>query len=1083
MKTKHFLFTLLICCVSIGMSAAEWTDANGTVWKFTTSGSNATLYGSTSTPCISGTIPTNLVIPSIVYIGETAYSVNKIGYTAFYGCLSLTSINIPESVTSIGNNAFNGCSSLTSINIPEGVTAIERYAFQNCSSLTSINIPEGVTAIGESAFQGCSSLTSINIPEGVTAIGESAFQGCSRLTSINIPEGVTAIGGSAFWGCSSLTSINIPEGVTAIGDYAFLNCSSLTSINIPEGVTAIGGSAFQGCSSLTSINIPEGVTAIGGSAFSGCNMAYMFFGGNTPCTLSDKSSIATTATLIVPDDAVDTYRTAWPDFQNVIVGSSDNVLKTVNVTANESSSNLANQIGEENLLKVTKLKVTGTINSYDMMVIRNKMINLRELDLEEANIVANDYQYYQGYHSEDDVFGGSFLKDTKIMSVVLPTTVTSIGYYAFSQCYNLRSVSNWEGVEILGDYAFESCSNLKEIDLPNSLTYIGECAFSGCSALSSITIPQGVATINSRTFEYCYSLQSVQLSPQTTVVSSNAFSGCSNLKEFHLPPYLQSIGDYTFSDCRSLKDIYAYMVDVPTISTNTFNDYQHQTLYVPEFLYNKYYYDTNWSQFLEVKVCALQPGDYENFYANSDVTFEDGVERIPEAPDAELGEQGGIIVEGDTPQPFDEVDQNVDGDGTGASLIGEDNGETQGNLPVNKLRVKLQVKADKWYFFSFPYDVTIADCEYPGQYVWRTYDGLIRAMQGANGWKNVEGEKLLAGQGYIFQSSAKGKLIITFDRPSFGGDKPKPLASYTTGNGNAANASWNFVGNPYSCYYSIDENDFSAPITVWNGSSYEAYRPGDDDYHLQPYQAFFVQKPESVEEINFEAERRETYTQSEKKKKNQANMRRAQGIAPERLLINLTIGNDETADADRTRVVLNEKASHNYELECDAAKFMSGEAAAQIYTVENGVQMAINERPSTGDIRLGYSAQRAGTLHIEASRMDMPMLLLDTQKNMTFDLSLGAYEFETEAGTNNTRFMLLPSNEATAIRDLKDATGVVIGMQKGGLNFGGAEGKQIVIYNTNGTVVAQPTGNGFVSLPMGTYVVKVGNKTAKMFVK
>ena len=66
MKTKHFLITLLMCCVSISMSAESWTDANGTTWNFTTNGSNATLSSSTSTPCISGTIPTNLVIPSIV---------------------------------------------------------------------------------------------------------------------------------------------------------------------------------------------------------------------------------------------------------------------------------------------------------------------------------------------------------------------------------------------------------------------------------------------------------------------------------------------------------------------------------------------------------------------------------------------------------------------------------------------------------------------------------------------------------------------------------------------------------------------------------------------------------------------------------------------------------------------------------------------------------------------------------------------------------------------------------------------------------------------------------------------------------
>ena len=195
----------------------------------------------------------------------------SIGNYAFFGCSSLTSINIPDGVKTIGNYAFSDCSSLTSINIPDGVTSIGSGAFFDCSSLTSINIPDGVTSIGSGAFFDCSSLTSINIPDGVTSIGNSAFAICSSLTSINIPDGVTSIGQWAFSDCSSLTSITLPESVTSIETYAFSDCSSLTSINIPDGVKTIGDHAFSGCSSLTSINISDGVKTIGNSAFSDCS--------------------------------------------------------------------------------------------------------------------------------------------------------------------------------------------------------------------------------------------------------------------------------------------------------------------------------------------------------------------------------------------------------------------------------------------------------------------------------------------------------------------------------------------------------------------------------------------------------------------------------------------------------------------------------------------------------------------------------------------------------------------------------------------------------------------------------------------
>ncbi len=155
MKPKHLILSLLALLTSITASANEWTDANGTVWSFKISGSNATLYKSWEVSCISGTIPNDLTIPATVYNGNTPYTVTSIGDYAFYKCSRLTSINIPEGVTSIEYDTFRACSSLTSINIPNSVTSIGQSAFEDCSGLTSINIPNGVTSIGRSAFSGC----------------------------------------------------------------------------------------------------------------------------------------------------------------------------------------------------------------------------------------------------------------------------------------------------------------------------------------------------------------------------------------------------------------------------------------------------------------------------------------------------------------------------------------------------------------------------------------------------------------------------------------------------------------------------------------------------------------------------------------------------------------------------------------------------------------------------------------------------------------------------------------------------------------------------------------------------------------
>ncbi len=178
-------------------------------------------------------------------------SVTSMGYLAFGGCRSLTSITIPDSVTSINDAVFESCSSLTSVTIPDSVTSIGDWAFSYCPKLTRITIPDSVTSIGDGAFYDCTSLTSITIGNGVTSIGDYAFSGCSSLTSISIPNGVTRIGEDAFFYCSSLISITIPDSVTIIDWYAFNGCSSLTNITIPDNVTSIGDYAFDNCEKLT----------------------------------------------------------------------------------------------------------------------------------------------------------------------------------------------------------------------------------------------------------------------------------------------------------------------------------------------------------------------------------------------------------------------------------------------------------------------------------------------------------------------------------------------------------------------------------------------------------------------------------------------------------------------------------------------------------------------------------------------------------------------------------------------------------------------------------------------------------------
>jgi hypothetical protein len=96
---------------------------------------------------------------------------------------------IPPGVTTIKECAFYGCRSLTSVNIPSRATIIDVQIFYGRSSPTSIDIPSGVTIIWAEAFRDCSSLTSVDIPASVTFIKPGVFSACSRLKVIRVhPE-------------------------------------------------------------------------------------------------------------------------------------------------------------------------------------------------------------------------------------------------------------------------------------------------------------------------------------------------------------------------------------------------------------------------------------------------------------------------------------------------------------------------------------------------------------------------------------------------------------------------------------------------------------------------------------------------------------------------------------------------------------------------------------------------------------------------------------------------------------------------------------------------------------------------------
>ena len=160
----------------------------------------------------------------------------------------------------------------------------------------------------------------------------------------------------------------------------------------------------------------------------------------------------------------------------------------------------------------------------------------------------------RGFGDIDSVSAGAapwYANRSEIKKVTVLSGVTSVGYYAFSDCTNLETVILPESVETIGRYAFAGCTKLSAISLPNAITEIASHAFFGCSSLTEIVIPTGVTRISPSAFEDCISLVTVVLHDGVTTIGESAFEGCSSLASINIPS-AAVVKNYAFDGCSGL---------------------------------------------------------------------------------------------------------------------------------------------------------------------------------------------------------------------------------------------------------------------------------------------------------------------------------------------------------------------------------------------------------------------------------------------------------------------------------------------------------------------------------------------------
>lgn len=963
---------------------------------------------------IPSTVRYNGVTYAVVALYDNRYNQNKVrtltlprtlrhindGGLSYYR--AITDLEIPANVERMGNEIVGNCPQLQRIKVnaevpptlgslgddsyyEDGYRAyrhlrivIPRESFHayrlvnawNTDYNVLIGGDEGVTVstgkiaagdLGHVVIEEAGYLQEVNklIIEGeLNADDWSKIKQMTNLTELDLSKAlIDEIPNEAFNGRWAIDKVLLPPTLKKIGAYAFQG-TALTSVNIPDNVETIKECAFNNARQLQEVHLPDSLTSLGTSAFEYCR--------------SLRTIKIPTKLKVIPPYTFD----ACKSLQSVELHDS------ITGFGNHAFVNC-------DLREITLPKSTSWVDSDAF----SGNVNLSKVTLNEGLVNISDKAFYQ----------------TAIDTLNCPSTLRSIRNSAFARCNNLRQINLNEGLTRIEVYALAN-NKATEIVLPSSLEYCSQSAFDDCDSLVTIearsVMPpntdgncplSGTDLTKAVLYVPVWSLSEYQLAPgwnQFYTFRTSDF----------MPQYVKVNKDFYFTLRDELDPDYRPDIEL-TVTNNEItdsqgnDDYQHGNLTISgrsKLAVNDF------SMVLSPFTKYIYEGGYYDYYSNESYRYL---------------------------RP--------------TSLI------VKGEMRAENVTINLWNATNRWQFVSFPFDVKVSDIvpvDSTTSWVIRGHSGAERAAGNAAAvWQNLSADDVLqAGKGYIMQcfkpNDKNGNnyyaaqftvrpLTTTVNRQQiFNADNrtvalEEHLAEFEH------NRSWNLIGNPYPSYFDTRFLDFGAPFMVWNSNNqnYEAYSPVDDSYILAPAEAFFVQRPVDQESITFLKDGRQTdrYARTLVEEEPASVPQRIRAAydsnahtAAQRTVFNITLAKDGQ-QADRTRVVINEAATMQYDLSRDAAKFTGTEpAVSQIFTINGATRYAINERPlNNGQALLGLHFGTDGTYTIGLSNQpDGQVTLEDRLTGTKLQLNgTAGYSFTAKAGDSTDRFVLHFDAVATGI--------------------------------------------------------------------
>ncbi len=441
---------------NISANAAETHTTDN--YQYTVSGSSATITG------YSGSFLLSLSIPSKL----DKYTVTAIGEKAFDSVMILTGITIPSTVTTIGTKAFYNCYALTKVNIGSGVTKIGDLAFANCTNLPSLTIPKSVVAIGDGILAFCPALTTIAVESGNSRfdVTGNVLYNTNKTTlyaypaklagdSFTVPSGVTLIESYAFSGASKLSSVTLGSKVTGIGPYAFSD-SSIKIIDMSDSSpAAIGVYAFSKCANLSTVTLPGSVSSVGSGAFSGCTSLATIVLSSKMDTIADYmfDGCKTLVNLSIPATLKSIGKAAFKGCSSMKGAEIPSTVTSIGDSAFENCTSL-----KKFVLSGSTKSLTGSVFSGCTSLAEFTVKSSDYFTTVDSGVLTNKAKTKLVCYPADKS-GDSY---------TVPSTITSIGSYAFDSCKNLKTLTIPTTVTSLDANAVHNCSGLTIVCAENS---------------------------------------------------------------------------------------------------------------------------------------------------------------------------------------------------------------------------------------------------------------------------------------------------------------------------------------------------------------------------------------------------------------------------------------------------------------------------------------------------------------------------------------------------------------------------------------------------------------------------------------